>query len=106
MINLLKNLISDRQNQLEKQKFIDMSLEKVRNNCPQTLINFFLLERKLNRYQCSNIDNSKMWKYPDIIVNNLTILEQRNKELSLILESKNICKQLEKFNQELNDKIV
>ena len=98
MLNFLKNLITDRQKQLEKQNKLDESLKKIRNKCPQTLIDFFLIERQLNRIQCSNIDNSKILDYPDIILNNLKILEKRNNELMLILESNNVCNLLEKSN--------
>src|SRR6056300_24308 len=98
MINFIKNLITDRQKQLRKQDELDKIIESARHKCPQTLIDFFLFERQLNRIQCSKVDNSNIWEYPDIISKNMIILEKRNNELLQLLKKYDICFVSEKFN--------
>ena len=100
MLNFLKHIISDRKKQLKLQKNIDNIILESRVKCPQTLIDFFIVERVFNREQCFDVNNSNIWEYPDIISKNMEILEKRNNKLLLELESNNVCSVLKKYNQE------
>ena len=111
MLTLFKHFISDRKKQLENQEKIDSSLEKLNkkgedgrlvSRCPEVLIEFFLIERSINRKQCYNVHNSNIWEYPDIISDNMEKLEKRNTQILNILNSKDICLNLQKFNRNKN----
>lgn len=102
MLTLFKHFISDRKKQLEEQEKIDSSLEKLNKKCPEVLVEFFMMERLINRKQCYNVHNSNIWEYPDIISNNMEKLEKRNTQILDILNSKDICLNLQKFNRSLN----
>ena len=106
MLNLFKHLISDRKKQLDTQREIDDLLKSARGKCPQTLIDFFLLERACNRKQCDEVDNSNIWEYPDIISKNMSILEKKNNEFLLLTKSYKICSVLEKINKDFDKKIL
>ena len=101
MLNFFKHIVSDRRKQLDKQNQIDNLLKTARHKCPQTLIDFFLLERISNRRQCVEVNNSNICEYPDIISKNMTLLESRNNELLQLIKSHDICFILEKHNSEL-----
>ena len=100
MLNFLKHIISDRKKQLKKQQNIDQIIVEARYKCPQTLIDFFLLERVFNREQCFDVNNSNIWEYPDIISQNMEVLEKRNNEILKALESSDICTFLQKYKKE------
>ena len=91
MLHLISNLLNYRKKQLEEQKDMDNKLKSAREKCPQVLIDFFLLERAINRKQCNTINASSILDYPKIIGENLTMIEKRNSELKKILEGDNIC---------------
>ena len=102
MLNFFTHLISDRKKQLDTQIEIDnLFNQTARYKCPQTLINFFLLERESNRKQCADVNNSNIWEYPDVISKNMSELERRNNEILSSIKINDICSVLEKLNKEL-----
>ena len=100
MLTFLKHIISDRKQQLETQGKIDEILKNARSKCPQTLIDFFIMERIFNREQCFDVNNSNIWEYPDIISQNMKVLEVRNSKLLQSLKLNDICSVLEKYSKE------
>ena len=70
----------------------------MKDKCPNVLIQFFLLEREINRIQCENVRNTNIWEYSQVLTQNILEIDKRNSELLKIIESDNICKNLLEFN--------
>ena len=97
MLNLFSHVVSDRQKQLNQQKDMDSVLDSIRRKCPQTLIDFFMLEREFNRSQCDSVSKSKVWEYPQVISKNIDELESRNSALFKCTIQPDVCKSLRKY---------
>ena len=97
MLNLFSHIVSDRQKQLNQQKDMDYVLDSIRRKCPQTLIDFFMLEREFNRSQCDSVSKSKVWEYPQVISKNIDELESRNSALFKCTSQSDVCKSLRKY---------
>jgi hypothetical protein len=95
----LGDLIQVRNEQIEYYNNQINKLTEFDKRCPQTIIDFLIMNNKLNQYRTKNIINSDPIYLKDTLQNNLEQIENDINSLDkvLSLEDDKVCEELKKI---------
>ena len=100
--NTFSNIYKKRMQQLEEQKKQDLLIKSLRFECPLDVIDFLLLQRKLNRKLTSKLDNADFLDYINIANQNIKYTKSDmimfEKIVGNKLSNNNLCKPLKEYN--------
>jgi len=100
--NTFTNICKNRMQQLEEQKKQDLLVKSLRFECPLDVIDFLLLQRKLNRKLTSKLDNADFLDYINIANQNIKYTKNDmimfEKIVGKNLSNDNLCKPLKEYN--------
>ncbi len=95
-MNILK-YFDLRYEQLEIQIKIDKKLMEYSNKCPNTIIEFLIYERELNRKQTLKLKESSLLDSINILDKNIKDITDHQKKVINLLDSYDICNELKLF---------
>ena len=104
-LDLIYDLQKKRKNQLLKQIEQDEILNNLKNDCPQEVCKFFILQRLLNRLFMKQCNDSNILSVISITENTLDIIENDIGTFDKLIDKKNDnkinCKNLKDYNNHL-----
>ena len=99
-VNFVKNIPNIkniRSEQLEKQKQIDVELNKIKSACPNIVTEYLLLQRYLSRIQQKEMINSSIIGMVDVLYKHFDENNNIYNDFFKILECNNRCECLKKI---------
>jgi hypothetical protein len=97
MLGSIYNMLYKRNEQLKFQEEQDIILKNNFNKCPNEIFNLLLLERQINRYHTNLYQGFNFISILSNVEHDLYRIDKYQIDLSILLTSKDLCKNLNNF---------
>jgi len=78
------SLVKIRKEQLDDEKKIDKIITNIKTTCPETLVNYMLKHRELNRVLSNKLYNADFYEYPEIFTDGISVVKEQYSKVLLI----------------------